>query len=118
MAVSFSPSAQNQNKKATCVLHGTHLPPNKVLLRRQRHAAKVWCKLLDAWRHAFTRRGADKGDDHSNALPEHPPMYPAAVHVCQLCATRFEAFQRIRTPNLDRRLRQTVSLPRSVPGLV
>ena len=104
------------------MLHGTHLPPNKVLLRRQRHAAKVWCKLLDAWRHAFTRRGADKGDDHSNALPEHPPMYPAAVHVCQLCATRFEAFERIRTPNqapnLDRRLRQTVSLPRSVPGLV
>ena len=92
------------------MLHGTHLPPNKVLLRRQRHAAKVWCKLLDAWRHAFTRRGADKGDDHSNALPEHPPMYPAAVHVCQLCATRFEA----RRP----RLRQTVSLPRSVPGLV
>ena len=57
------------------VLHGTHLPPNKVLLRRQRHAAKVRCELLDAWRHAFTRRGADKGDDHSYALPEHPPMY-------------------------------------------
>ena len=74
------------------MLHGTHLPPNKVLLRRQRHAAKVWCELLDAWRHAFTRRGADKGDDHSNALPEHPPMYPAAVHAVSTLRNSIRSF--------------------------